>query len=275
MKSHFFKTIIAAILIGLLVNSTSAQNFLFQGLPKDKPQFELRFMRPNFEGDVDLSTFSGIYDLHLKVPISPKMNLVSSLPLTTVDLDDEDSETGIGDIYIGIQTRHKSTSENRSVTSLGVFLPTTPDDKYLVTFVSMLTHYYELHKYAPNTLTLYGNFAFYNIKSEGFLFGVEIGPNLCIPTKDEGDETELIVHYGIAGGYQTTNLTIMAELVGVAIITEDVDKASDRFVHSLAFGVQFTGISIRPGIFYKIYLKEDLRDIVDGVLGIKFEASVR
>jgi hypothetical protein len=86
---------------------------------------------------------------------------------------------------------------------------------------------------------------------------------------------ELFIHYGISGGFKMTNVMLSAELGGLVFISEDIDDFEDRFVHSLAFGAQWTGSNIKPGIYYQIYLKEDFRDVVDGILGIKVDVDLR
>ena len=136
------------------------------------------------------------------------------------------------------------------------------------------TNFYELQKYLPDVLTLYGNYAFRSSKPGGAIFGFEIGPNFLIPTEDGGD-SELFLHYGLTAGFQMTQLAIFAELAGIAIITEDVDDFGDRLSHVIAFGAQWTGSRLRPGVFYKLYLDEDLSDSVDGVLGIKLDVSLK
>ena len=159
---------------------------------------------------------------------------------------------------------------NGSVGSFGLFLPTADED---IGFFGILTNYYDIHKYASDLLTIYGNYAYHNLLSQGVRFGLEIGPNLMIPTKGKGD-TELFIHYGLTAGFQGNKFAIFTELVGLVIITEDSDEFSDRFVHSIDLGATYISNSISPGVFYKLYLKENLSDIVKGVLGIKIDVSV-
>ncbi len=242
-------------------------------MPKDKPQLGLRFMRPNLDGDDDLSILSGAYDLYFNIPVSPKINLVRSLPYTIFSAKGEDSEGGIGSIYVGIQTKPMSESGNNSSLSLGIFLPTTADD-FSPMVLGWYSNYYEIQKYIPDMLTVYGSYSYSMNQSRGPIFGLEIGPNLFIPTKDDGD-VELFAHYGISGGLKMSNIMFSAELVGLAIISEDIDDFEDRFTHSLAFGAQWTGSNIKPGIYYQIYLKEDLKDDVDGILGINVDIDLK
>ena len=276
MKNQIFQTVIAVIFICLLSNSISAQTFLFQGQPKDKAQFGLRYMRPNFEGDDEMTTLSGIYDFFINIPVSSTLNIVSSLPYSTY-ADDDISESDIGNLYIGLQSRSNFNRNKGLIWSFGAYLPTASEDEYLVYFTSAFTNYHQFQKYIPNFLILDINFARFASQSSGTFWGIEIGPNLWIPTKDgdEENETELSIHYGISGGFQLSNLAIFAELVGIVIISEDYDEFSDRFYHTLGFGAQWTTGMVKPGIFYNIYLKEDLRDYVDGVLGIKIDIALQ
>jgi hypothetical protein len=272
MKNYLFKTVITSLFISLLFTSIPAQNFLFQNMPKNRSELGLRFMRPNFNRDGDLSLLSGTYDFYVNIPVSPKINLVGSLPYTTFSAKGEDTESGIGNIYVGFQTKQVSEFGNKSSLALGIFLPTATDD-FSPMFLGLYSNYYEIQKYIPDMLTVYGNYSYCKDQSRGAIFGIEIGPNLFIPTKGDGD-VELFAHYGIFGGFKLASVTFSAELEGLAIISEDIDDFEDRFVHSFAFGAQWTGSNVRPTIFYEIYLKEEYKDVVDGVLGIKFDVSL-
>ena len=275
MKDYAIKAAVAGILVGLLCHSVFAQTFLLQNLPENNPQFSLRYLRPNFEADVDFSTFSGIYDLSFSLPVSAGFNLVGSLPFSSAGFEGQESESGFGNIYVGLQTRRHPTPERTSSLSFGLFLPTAPDDKFSLLLVNIFSNLHQQEKYIPDMLTLYGNYAYHRTQPGGVKLGVEFGPQLYVPTDDEGDESELFIHYGFTGGAQVNHFAIFAEFVGLAIITEEADEFGDRFTHSLAFGAQWTEGVVRPGIFYQIYLDEDMEEVVDGVLGIKIETSLK
>lgn len=271
MKIRLSKIALIGMFICLLFNTASAQTFILQSLPEDKPKLGFRFLRPDFDWDVDMSLLSGIYELSFNVPVSSSINLIGSLPFTYVSVEDEDSESGIGNIFFGMQHRLTKSTQYNSNLAVGLFLPTTPDDKFTLLFINAYTNFHEFPKYTPDILTIYGNFAFRGVRSSGLLFGFEIGPYLYIPTEDDGLDTEFFLHYGLSGGFQVSDFAVLAELIGTVIITEDVDVFSDRFVHSISFGGQWMGSMMRPGIFYKLYLKEELKDWVKGVLGIKLD----
>jgi hypothetical protein len=235
-------------------------------------------MRPNFDWDVDLSLLSGTYDLYLNIPASSRINLVGSLPFTTFSAKDGESESGIGNIYVSFQTRQATGFGNKSSLSLGIFLPTAKDESSPM-FLGVYSDYYEIQKYFPDMLTIYGNYAYFKTQPRGAIFGLEFGPNLFIPTEDDvfEDDAELFAHYGVFGGFKLTSLTFSAELEGMVWISESEEEidSDDRFTHSLAFGAQWIGSNVKPGIYYQIFLDEDFRDLVDGVLGIKVDVDLK
>ena len=275
MKMFHKKSIIAGIFIFQLTFLVSAQSFILENPPIDKTRFRLRYLRPFYKGGSDLSFLSGVYDLSVSIPVGSKMNIVGSIPFVTMGNEGIETESGIGNIYIGLQHRLKSTAEKGMTLSFGAFLSTTSEDKYSVPLLGMSTNYFELQKYFSNLLAIYGNVAYHRHQSNGLMYGLEIGPYLMIPTKGEGSEMELFLHYGLSCGYRIKDFVLKAEFAGVGIVTEDIDNLGDRFVHSLTFGVLWGRGSIKPGIFYKLYLNKELSESINGVLGIKVEVVLK
>jgi len=275
MKARSWLAVMMPLLIVVGIESVSAQNFVMQGRAAEKTNIGLRFMHPNFSNDFlnrDLSTFSGAYDFWVNVPVSGGLNLVAAIPVNAMSADGLDGQTAVGDVYVGIQTR--SASPDRSTTfSLGVNLPTASEDDFFAAILGLNTNFHEFRRSLPDVLTIYTNFAHQIRPSTGPLFGFEIGPEVLIPTEDGGD-AEVFAHYGVKGGVQLSNVALFAELLGIAIISEDVEDFGDRFNHSIDFGAQMTGYTVNPGIFYLLPLDKDQRDSLDGVLGLKVDFTL-
>lgn len=271
MKNQVGKFTFLFVLMCFLVSTVISQTFLFQTLPEEKTQVGLRYLRPNFDGDFDMTLLSGIYDLSVNIPVSPTINIVGSVPFSTYAVEGEDSENGIGNIYIGLQSRLKSSAQTRSNFAAGLFIPTTDKEKVGLNLLNAFSHAYEVQKYAPEVLTIYANYSLQSTQSSGFIYGLEVGPNVYVPTEGEDSETELFMHYGLKGGFAVSDVAFCAELAGIAIVTEDIEDFGDRFMHTLSFGAQWMGNVVHPGIFYSIYLEDDLNDYLDGVLGIKID----
>lgn len=267
MKTFWRKTILTGLLMGLLFTSVSAQYFLLQNIPGNRSELGLRFMRPNFSHDGgDLSLLSGVYDLNVSIPFGEGLSFTGAFPFSSFSASGEGTESGIGNIYLGIQTRPPAASANKSNLSFGIFLPTASDE-FAPMILGLYSNYYEMQKYISDLMTVYGNYAFCREQSN-VIFSFEIGPNIFIPTK-KGREGELFAHYGIFGGLKLNPLILGAELTGVAVISEDIDDFEDRFVHAVCFGAHLIRGKSRPTLFYEIYLDEEFKDVVDGILGIK------
>jgi hypothetical protein len=277
MKSRFRQTAVALGFVCFMVGSVSAQTFCFQSLPKDRPQLGCRFLHPFFDApDIDLSAVSGIYELYANIPVSPRINLVGSIPFITMKYEYPRSEygydeSGMGNIHIGMQY-HPAAGDNRSSNvAFGVFLPTASDELRLSTWelslLSMFTDNHSFYKYWPDIVTVHGNIATHSMNPGGTLSGTEIGAYFVVPTEGSGD-TEVFMRYGLTGGLHHRGFAIFAELLGIAIVTEGDMDFADRFDHEVTFGAQWLR---GPGVFYKIYLDEANRDVVSGVLGIKVE----
>jgi hypothetical protein len=276
MKMFQMKSIIAGIFVFLLTFTVFGQTFLMENIPSIRTRLGFRYLRPEFKDGADLSTLSGVYDFSLSIRIGPRLNLVGSLPLSIVNIDGAENEGSIGNIYVGLQSRLKSSRQNVFSLSMGVFLPSMSEDNYSTSFVGIYSDYYEVQKFFPKLLTLYGNLAYHRIKPYGFLFGFEVGPNIMIPTEnDDGEETEVYIHYGLSCGYRFDYIDIRAEFTGLGIVTEKLDDPGDRFIHALSFGILWNRSFLRPGVFYKIYFKKDMRDFISGVFGIRLDIMLR
>ena len=109
----------------------------------------------------------------VNVPVSSSLNFVGSVPFGYFSGEGE-SESGIGNIYVGIQSRNQIEDNTGLCFSLGFFLPTTSENDDMVNFLSIFTNCYETHKYFPNTLTFYGNFTYNKKSAKGILFGLDV-----------------------------------------------------------------------------------------------------
>jgi hypothetical protein len=270
------KMLAITIIFIFIAGMAFSQTFLFHSLPQNTPTFSLRYLRPDFDRDTELTLLSGVYDLTFNVPVSPTSNVVGSIPFSSFGVKNSDTERNVGNLYLGYQAKLSNTDYKQSVMSLGVFLPTAPTENTSANFMGLFSNYYQIEKYVPEMLTLYGNYTYRRANADGALFGLEIGPNIFIPTgADDANESELFLHYGVTGGFQLSQLTIYTELTGIGLLTENDLDAEDRFSHFLALGAHWNGKSMHPGIYYEFYLDEEMKEYwhINGVFGLKLDAS--
>ncbi len=278
MKRLMSKSVKMYLLFLIPFNIMFSQTLNLQTIPSEKTQFGIIFDRALYNSDITLSTLSGVYQLYLNIPVSSKFNIFGNIPFinTSYEVDygfgDYDyDKNGFGNIFIGMQTNPEAGDNGRSIITFGLFLPTADEE---ASFNGAFTNYYDIQKYIPNSLGLYFNYAYHKTNTSGINYGLELGPNILIPTKGENSETEAFLHYGFSLGYQIEKILVSAEFLGIAILTQDVNNFEDRLIHALNFGGQWKGETITPKIFYRIYLKEQFRDMMDGIFGFGVNVAV-
>ncbi|MGB8318909.1 MAG: hypothetical protein WCE54_12335 [Ignavibacteriaceae bacterium] len=275
------KTLMVHMILFVSVSMLSAQTLNLQNIPNDKMQFGISYNKAFYStaySDYKMSTLSGVYQLNANIPISSKLNIIGDIPyvitnfeLNFVDFSQSFSENGIGNIFIGLQTNSKLVNNKKSIFTFGLYLPTCSVNG---TVWGLLADDYFFPKYYPNSFSIYFNYAYHKIDTQGLNYGLELGPDLLIPTKSSSNETELLIHYGVVGGYQIDKLLLNLEFLGFGIITEHTDNIGDRFINMVNIGAQWKGSTITPKIFYKIYLRDEIRHTVDGVLGLGATVSI-
>ncbi|MFC2103559.1 hypothetical protein ACFLSS_03930 [Bacteroidota bacterium] len=278
MKNRFYRTVFSFLLVSISLYTSTAQSLNFQIMPNEKLQFGYSFSKPFYSSNLDMSALSGVHQLSFNIPLSSKFNITGDIPYISTSYESDYGygtfnyeESGFCNIYIGVQTNPVITDGARSIFSFGVFLPTAEEK---ASFNGLFINYYDIQKYLPNSVGIYFNYAYHKITNENIFFGVEVGPNILIPTEDDVGDTEIFIHYGFNVGYLVSNLALSVEFIGIAIVTASGGNLGDRLINLLDFGAQFNGTVISPKIFYKIYLKEGISDVVDGVLGLGFSVSI-
>lgn len=273
------KSSLLYLIIFLLSNIISAQTLDLQTIPSNKMQYGFSFNKPFISGNANMTFLSGNYSLSLNIPVSSKLNIIGKIPFVNTSYEYDYffgkysySENGFGNIFVGLQTNSQIVNNEKSVFSFGFYLPTASET---FSFYGALTDYYYYSEYIPNTFSFYFNYAFHKLNAQGFNYGLEIGPNLLIPTKKNNSEAELLAHYGILTGYQINKLLLNVEFTGIAIITEDIENFGDRFVNMVNIGAQWKESVVTPKIFYKIYLRSEIRHNIDGILSIGVNVSIK
>lgn len=278
MGNITFRTSLYLLILLISPGILFAQTINFQTIPSDKMQFGFSFDKPFYPHNTNMSVLSGVYQLSFNIPVSSKLNMIGSVPFisTKYEIDYglikyKYDKSGFGNIFIGAQTNPGIMDNGKSIISFGLFLPTAEEQ---IAYNGLYINYYDIQKYIPNSLGLYFNYAYFKVNNEGFNYGLEVGPNVLIPTEGKNSEAELFIHYGVNAGYQVNKLLFNAEFSGIAIISQQVDNFGDRLINLLGFGAQWKESRITPKIFYRIYLREEMRNVIDGVLGVGVTVSI-
>jgi len=274
--------LIPALFFIIFCSASFAQSFLIKDVPHDNLSVDLRFLHPFYKSPVGLNALSGTYDLNISVPVGGKWNINMAVPVVVykykLDYPIYDyyysskySKTALGNIYVGLQTRDSTSSNKARYFSFGVFLPTVDKNNAgSANYFGLLTNYYDLQKYLPETVALYSNLAFRWYLENGIRFGLDIGPQYLINISDRGSGgNSFFMHYGLSAGIKIDDFIFKSELTGIMILTGDAENFSDRFINFLSLGLSYTNFIVKPSIFYQFNFHELYTNVSSGSLGIK------
>lgn len=267
MKSS--KLLISILIVMISFEGIHAQQFNMSPSPFDgKMTIGLKVNKPFFKkseyGD-DYSGSSGVYKVYGYVPLKNNWQINAEVPLVVSKTGDY-NETGLGNLYVEIQ---KALNSTRSTwLAFGIFIPTVGSDNYLRQSMGAVADPYRFVQYMQG-VSISSTFGYNLTDKPGPIFGADLGPDLFIPTYQDGD-VELLLHYGVKGGYQFNAVAAWAELNGIMIVTEEGDLA-DRWINQVNFGAQYVKGTFRPGVFYGIYLDKDFREGISGLLGVNLQ----
>lgn len=265
----------------------AAGTFYMDPVPESQSCFGLSFMHWLPEGTMDQKDFDGTYDFYIDAVLTDQLNLRVKLPFSRMSVPNYEylhrgellnTTATMGNLYVGFT--HRSVADRNSITffSAGVYLPTSGNSDYdsYVNSIAVLANLHQLERLIPDMYTVYLNYAYRNTSSDVTIFGLEFGPQIFIPKPKEGvsePDTEVLMHYGLSTGIKLAPLSIMVEVLGLAIVTEDFDDFGDRFEHHAAAGLWLTGSTLRSSVFYQIPLHDDLKEVTKGVFGVKLEVA--
>jgi len=211
---------------------------------------------------------SGVYKFYGVFPIKRDWYFNAEIPVIVAKMGSE-SESGLGNLYFGFQ---KILNPKKPTNlSLGLYLPTIGSERYLRQQIGITGDTYGLLQYAEG-VTARITVAHNSVRERNFLSGVEIGPDIFIPTY-KGGGAELMLHYAAKGGYHFGGFAAWAEFNGIMAVTSG-GNLTDNMINKLVFGAQIMRSKFRPGIFYGLPLNEYQREIVRGILEIKLEFSL-
>lgn len=268
------KKIIALIfflVIMNLMNFTFAQNFNLSSPPIDeKMSVGMKYNRVLLKEYDDFSSLSGIYKFYGYFPLKNNWQINAEIPLVVLTWKDNeysDNQTGLGNIFIEFQ---KALNENKTTyLDFGIYIPTIGSDNYERMFLGILSDVYRFVQYMEG-ITINSTFG-YNIRNKpGAIFGIEVGPDLFIPTSDNGNDVELLIHYGLKGGYRFNKVSTWTEFSGMWLLSEEGSIDSNSY-NQIFFGGQLNSSKFRPGIFYGFHINKDLREETKGIVGVNLQ----
>jgi hypothetical protein len=246
-----------------------AQSFSLDEYPVDTTTIHFEYSHPFFDMKPALSILSGGYNLSLHLPLGKRINIVGIIPFSALGGKDIESSSSIGNIYLGIQTRIKGNKPSGISFSAGVSLPTTSDTQNAPIFVGTYSDLANFYRHTPDLTTAKINLAYHFLNPRKSSFSFHFGAITTIPTDSSDEDLELYAYYGAGAGVWFGRAILSVELHSLAIISQDIDYFGDRFIHSLLLAATYDHSSIKPSLFFRLYLVPGIFEAIDAIVGLK------
>ena len=255
------------VFLCLVFVSLPGQNYLLSPMADDHTQIRLTFGSPSFDTRTEYSLFTGIYNFYACTPLSEGLNFAVNVPIAGYSWEYEsygDSETGIGNISLALLGNNDAGEDSRLAYGGGIYLPSASQD---IAYMGVVSNYYRISDYLYDATIIYGQLGYEKKFPNNLFLGFEILPNYAIANGDRED-SEFYLQYGGAVGVRSEKVGFTVELGGIRILTGDYDE-EDRSTHQMNMGVSYNFGITSAGLSYMFYFDDEIKDNVDGVLGIQ------
>jgi len=244
MKSFFTATLL--ILFTFAATLTGYSQSIWGKESSIEKRAGIEIMIPSFDRPKMESPSSALY-LYSHLPVTDAIAIELDLPVSHLAVGD--SETAIGNPYIGIQTISRSDLKF----DLGLRVPLAPTDN-AGSLTGILIENYKTAPFTPDVFSIISNihYRFFNNKS-GLGFRLDGGPEILFP-KDGGGE--LFIKYGGQLLYRLEKLTVGSGIIGRLIATETNYNFKERSINNLGFTGSYDFNSISLGSYIELPLND-------------------
>lgn len=239
--------------------------------PGKESKVGIEVMIPSFDDQLGVESPSSAFYLYSHFPLNDNVALLIDLPVSHFAAGSQ-SETSIGNPYIGIQSLNKKNLKF----DVGVRLPLSADDNPGIT-TGFLTENYKIGPFFPNTFSALANIHYrYEIDS-GFGFRLDGGPEVLAP---ENADAELFVKYGGQLLYNVDKFTIGTGVIGRLWTTQEGLSFSERSINSFGLTGSYDFGNINIDGYIEIPLNDDSsifslgEDVLNAVLGLNLGITI-
>lgn len=261
--------VLLALLLAALayVPAATAQSFLHENEPTT--EVSLEWIKPFFSDADGLSFFSSVAHVTARVAFTPRFTLVGSIPIAHLGIEAEVgdvnlSETNPGNGYLGFQYYGAA---NTWRVGAGARLPLAADDASALG-IGFLADYDHLEAYVPDLLTISAEGAAFYGANTGLRLETMLRPALLFFTGEGEADNEVFIHYGARAWYTIAPVHVGLGLSGVMVLTEAELSFSERNVPHATLYLAGDVNNLRPGVFLRLPLDEEISEDVDFIVGV-------
>ena len=261
------KQLLALLCLLFFISTLNAQSLFMKDFYDGKNSLSFNYSRLAYENSKS-KLFNGVYKLGYMHPVSSNLAIEGQISYINNSGDTgfySTSESGIGNIYLGI---NKLTDSGNSNYSLGIYIPTASDN--VLTNPELFVTNYNMGELSNNGVLIRGNYQYQKKYRNGLILGIEAGPDFWIATNDDTkDNFEMFIHAAGKIGYDFGKLKLFGEIGNQFIVTEDPTRFKDRFSTHFGLGAAYNFGNYEIGFNYKNTFDKTATDVT-GSFGVNF-----
>lgn len=241
-----------------------------------QPSVRVEALHPHLKlsQGAEVSAFSGALFVTGDFPVTQHLTLAVELPFARSSVSSAGESVlnnAIGNMYVGLQLGTAAASRG-IVGELGMRLPLIGDDDFEASAVGGLTDLDRQEAFSNGVTTLYAAGGVYarGAQTTGRL---RIGLSKQFLSKYAG-ENETFLDYGALGSVDADRVRLGAALTGRHLLTE-AGSFSDRSFHHAAVSASILFEQFRPGLFVRVPIDKDVRELVSSTIGVTLEFTFR
>lgn len=271
----YLSVIFLTLIVSLSVSKTTnaQQIWLDQEMGNN---FTVEYLKPSIDNFFfEYSFLSSAWFFSGQFQTSDRTHLIIDIPFSYAKMGesqffqdaDPDSETMIGNPYIGI----KHFTE-KNILEFGVRLPLASEGKPNAADIGILSDFDRLEAFFAagfDILTISGKIHSMRELSDVFNLRWTYGSTIWIPLEERDFvDDEVFFDYALIGELSQESFGLKAGIIGSAIITENPDDFSDRFIHQFGINASYLTGNLQPGIHLRTPIQGDLKELINHVIGL-------
>lgn len=253
------------LLLVLALEAAPASGQAFLPDPVEQPAFAVQWERPFLPGTDGLKAYSSLLELDAILPWRPGRSVQIGIPLAIAGVDGVDRTS----IYAGnLRATILFGEPGAAATSfVGITLPTGSNLRgpELAVLIGALPWLDELEKWVEDAVAVRGGVMPAWPLASGGQVGLRLGGAAIAPT----DWENLHVYARAAGwGRVPTGRAELRADLGTSYSVTDDDGFGRQFTSYLTLGAGLPEVSGHPGMFIRIPLDGDARQVLDLSIGL-------
>lgn len=267
---------ITPILMALILRASLAPAQPAQLFNEHKTIIGFDFLIPQFNNGESENLSGSAMLLSFRTKLNDGVKFVGELPLAhgsySSDYGYKESEDVIGNPYFGIES---GKITDPVLFEIGISPPVTSDNNPLASMVGIFSDITRIDDFAPKYLIGKAMIDFRKKNESGLAVLIKAGPTLWLNTG--GDEYSFrdndaeFLNYSGQLWYEGTKVNMGAGLSGITVLSEETLINERRTDLQFEVGASANFKNVRPGLSLRIPLSQDLKDVVDYVIGFNIQ----